>query len=201
MRQAIAALALIAGPGLAQAPGPDALVARLSDEVISTLQKDDADPARMSALVELVIGPHVDFRHVTQLVVGPAWRRATPEQQQELVRELQRFLVRKYTDAFASYRDQTVQVMPTHANPRDDQVTVRTFIGQVGPDSVEVDYELERTPVGWQVYDLRLGGLSMAAAYRNWFGEELREHGIDGLIVMLAAKNTEGVFKAAANGP
>jgi phospholipid transport system substrate-binding protein len=197
VRRAIAGLVLIAGSALAQTLPPDVLVARLSAEVISALQQEDGDPARVSAMVELVIAPHVDFMRVAQVVVGPACRSATREQQSELTRELQRFLARKYTAALASYRDHTVQVMPAHANARDDQVTVRTFLGQVGPDSVEVDYELERTPAGWQVYDLRLGGFSVAAAYRNWFGEELRERGIDGLIAVLTAKNAEGSIKAA----
>ena len=68
-------------PALAAQEAPDALVRRLSGEVLNDLR---ADPALKSgniehiiALVDKSVMPNVNFRRMTAAAVGPAWRRAT----------------------------------------------------------------------------------------------------------------------------
>jgi ABC-type transporter MlaC component len=39
------------------------------------------------------------------------------------------------------------------------------------------------------MFDIRVAGISLAAAYRSAFAEEVRSHGIDGLISLLSSKN------------
>jgi phospholipid transport system substrate-binding protein len=56
---------------------------------------------------------------------------------------------------------------------------------------VSIDYEMEKTPSGWKVYDVKVGGVSLVTTYRDTFASEIRERGIDGLIKSLAAKNRE----------
>src|SRR5207249_2142765 len=38
-------------------------------------------------------------------------------------------------------------------------------------------------------FDIRVAGISLAATYRSAFAEEVRNHGIDGLISLLSSKN------------
>jgi phospholipid transport system substrate-binding protein len=56
---------------------------------------------------------------------------------------------------------------------------------------VSIDYEMEKTPSGWKVYDVKVGGVSLVTTYRDTFASEIRERGIDGLIKSLATKNRE----------
>lgn len=42
------------------------------------------------------------------------------------------------------------------------------------------------------VFDIAIGGASLALAYRGSFADEVRNRGIDGLIELLAAKNRPG---------
>jgi len=76
---------LCAVPAHSQEVAPDALVRTISEEVIGEIRANKAlqagDPSRIAALVEAKIVPHFDFRRITQIAVGPSWRRATPEQQ------------------------------------------------------------------------------------------------------------------------
>jgi len=57
---------------------------------------------------------------------------------------------------------------------------------------VSIDYEMEKTPNGWKVYDVKVGGVSLVTTYRDTFASEVKDNGVDGLIKSLAAKNRQG---------
>ena len=181
--------ALLVSPAVAQDVAPDALIRRVAEDVTQDKDIRAGDPAKLRALVEKKLVPHFDARRATQIAVGVNWRRATPQQQDELVREFTRLLVRTYSGALASYRDQTIEVMPLRAKSGDTEVTVRTRIRQPGAESVIVEYDLAKGDSGWKVFDIRVAGISLVATYRSTFAEEVRNHGIDGLISTLSARN------------
>jgi phospholipid transport system substrate-binding protein len=194
--------ALMAGvPAIAGDPAPDALLRRISDEVIETLRNDKGlqagDPSRVAALVEEKILPHFDSLRATQMAVGRAWRQATEEQRRRLAHEFRTLLVRTYSGALAGYRDQHIEFMPLRARADEDDVTVRSRIRQAGAEPVAVEYDLARSANGWKVYDVRIAGISLVATYRSAFAEEVRNHGIEGLIATLAAKNRQGTNLAS----
>jgi phospholipid transport system substrate-binding protein len=85
--------------GLAQAQAtPDALVKRISTEVIDTAKADkaiqDGDVNKIIALVDAKVMPSVNFEVVTRSAVGPKWREASPEQRTRLQAEFKSLLVR-----------------------------------------------------------------------------------------------------------
>ena len=180
--------ALLAAPAQAH-EAPDALVKRVSEQVTQHKDLRSGDAAKLRALVETNLLPHIDARRATQTALGPNWRRATPEQQDQLVREFTTLLVRTYSGALANYRDQTIEFLPLRATPADAEVTVRSRIRQPGAEAVMVEYDLAKTDAGWKVYDVRVAGISLVATYRSSFADEVRNRGIDGLIATLANKN------------
>jgi phospholipid transport system substrate-binding protein len=194
---------LAAQEAAAQPTAPDALVQQMTDDVTAAVKQDSAiragDSARIAALVETKIVPHFDFRRITQAAMGPSWRRATPDQQDELTRQFKELLVRTYSGALSSYREQTIEVRPLRAKPGDSEVTVRSFVRQAGAEPIAIEYDLERTDSGWKVFDVRVAGMSLVVNYRSAFAEEVRNHGVEGLIELLAAKNRlRGVKSASA---
>jgi phospholipid transport system substrate-binding protein len=62
-------------------------------------------------------------------------------------------------------------------------------VKQPGGEPVTLDYSMEKTPGGWKVYDVAVGGVSLVTTYRDTFANEIRTSGIDGLIKALADKN------------
>ena len=178
---------------LAQELAPDALVKKISDEVIAAIRQDRGiqagDPRKIHDLVDAKVLPHFNFSRTTQIAMGQSWRRATPEQQDELVSQFKRLLVRTYSGALASYRDQVIEFRPLRAKPGETEVTVRSLVKQGGTAPVAIDYDLEKRDAGWKVFDVRVDGISLAANYRSAFAEEIRNNGIDGLIALLATKN------------
>lgn len=91
---------------------PDALIRRLSVDVLNTVRADKAiqagDIDKVIALVDKTVMPNVNFRRMTAAAVGPGWRQATPEQQKRLQDEFKVLLVRTYAGALAQVSDQKI---------------------------------------------------------------------------------------------
>jgi phospholipid transport system substrate-binding protein len=174
---------------------PDAMIKRMSDEVLATIKSDKAiqagDTNRLLALVDTKIMPNVNFQRMTAATVGPAWRQATPEQKKKLQDEFKILLVRTYSGALAQVSDQTISMKPQRASPEDKEVVVRTEIRGRG-DPIQLDYRLEKTPgegAGWKIYNLNVLGVWLVETYRSQFQQEITSKGVDGLIVALEERN------------
>jgi phospholipid transport system substrate-binding protein len=189
----------VAPAARAQELPPDALVKQISGELIAVIKRDSAiqagDARKITDLVEAKVLPHFNFRRTTQIAVGLSWRRATPEQQEQLISQFKRLLVRTYSGALASYRDQVIEFRPLRAKPGETEVTVRSLVKQGGTAPIAIDYDLEKTEAGWKIFDIRVDGISLAATYRSAFADEIRNHGVDGLISLLASKNRQAGLK------
>ena len=165
--------------------------------LIPALRLRIARPAKLVDLGERMILPHVDSERMTRLAMGAIWALATPDQRQRLAREFATLLVRGYSAALASYTDQLMIVSRVRAEPRDSEVAVKFEINQPEARPMAIDYSLARTASGWRVYDIRIGGASLATAYGPAFSEEARHYGIEGLISLLSIRNQERAADAA----
>lgn len=180
---------------LAADEAPDALIKRLSDEVLAIIRADPAlrsgDVNRIMTVVDSKIMPNVNFRRMTASTVGPAWRQATPEQQKKLQDEFKTLLIRTYAGALAQVNDETITVRPLRASPTDNEVVVRSEIRGRG-DPIQLEYRMEKTPgdgAGWKIYNLNVLGVWLVETYRSQFAQEITTRGIDGLITTLAERN------------
>ena len=166
---------------------------------LNTVKADKAiqagDLARVMALVDNRVMPHVNFQRMTASAVGRHWRTATPEQQKRLQEEFKTLLVRTYSGALAQVKDQSISLKPLRSNPGDAEVVVRTEIKGRG-EPIQLDYRLERSGNGWKVYDFNVLGIWLVEQYRSSFAQEITASGIDGLINKLAERNKGAGSKA-----
>jgi phospholipid transport system substrate-binding protein len=172
---------------------PDALARSVTDEVLAIVRADKelaaGHPQKVAQLVETKVLPHFNFQRMTQLAVGRNWRQASPDQQKALTDEFRTLLVRTYTTAFSTYKNQTVDYRPLRMQPSDTDVIVKSLIKQPAGQPVAVDYSMEKLSGGWKVYDVKIEGISLVENYRNTFNAEIQRTGVDGLIKVLADKN------------
>ena len=185
-------LGAAAGAALGQ-EAPDAMVKRVSDEVLQIVKTDPrvqaGDRDRIREVIDTKLAPNFDFERMTALAVGRAWRTATPEQQKQLVDQFRTLLARTYSNAFVQYRDQTINYKPLKMDPGATDVTVRTEIARPSGAPVQIDYSLGKKGNEWKAYDVIVGGVSLVTNYRDEFNAQIQSGGIDGLIKSLAAKN------------
>ena len=174
---------------------PDILVKGITQDVIAMIKQDreiqSGNPKKIADLVETKVLPHFNFARMTQIAMAVNWRRASPEQQKQLVNEFRTLLVRTYSNALSLYRDQVIDFKPLRARAEDSEVTVRSEIKQRSQQPVTLDYDMEKTSSGWKVYDVKVGGVSLISTYRDEFATQVRDNGIDGLIKSLANKNQQ----------
>ncbi len=184
-------LVTLAAAGAARAEAPDALVSKLSNEVIDAVKSDKAiqagDVGKIRTLVDAKVMPLVNFPRMTASAVGPQWRSATPEQKQRLTDEFKTLLLNTYAGALTQVKDQTVSLKPLRA-ATGDEVVVRTEIKGKG-EPIQLDYRLEKAGDSWKIYDVNVLGLWLVDSYKSQFAKDLSAGGIDALITRLAEKN------------
>lgn len=173
---------------------PDALVKRISQEVLESAKSDkgiqSGNQKRVLELVEDKIIPHVDFQRMTALAAGRYWREATPEQQKQLTNEFRTLLVYTYSGAISQIRDQKLEFRPLRADPADTEVEVRSQVIQPrGGDPIQLNYRLAKSPDGWKIYDVNVLGAWLVETYKGNFASEISKGGIDGLIKTLTERN------------
>ena len=189
----LAAWLLVSPATAAETTSPDALVENTAQEVLTIVRQDKelraGNTAKILDLVEAKILPHFNFTRMTRLAMGKNWRNATPEQQQELVKEFRTLLVRTYSNALNTYSDYKIMVEPLKSKADDTDTTVKTKVVQDGQQPVDIDYSMEKTNDGWKVYDVTVAGVSLVTNYRSTFNSQIREGGVEKLIRTLSEKN------------
>ncbi len=185
-----------------QATAPDALIKMVVTDVMTSVKADpDIQKGNIPKIVDLVekkIVPYTDMRRTTEMAMGPNWKKATPEQQAQLVTEFKNLLIRTYSGALSQLRDQTVQFKALRAAPDDKEVVVKTVVIGRG-DPVPLDYRLEKTANGWKVYDMNIMGVWLVEAYRNQFANQISQNGVEGLVKFLQERNKQLATAKPAN--
>lgn len=172
---------------------PDALVKRISEDVIDTAKNDKAiqagDTKKVMDLVESKILPYVDFQRMTALAAGRFWRDATPEQQKALTEQFRSLLVFTYSGALSQVKDQTIDFKPLRADPSDTEVEVRSQVNMPRGEPIPLNYRVAKGPQGWKIYDINVLGAWLVETYKGTFASEISKGGMDGLIKALTEKN------------
>jgi phospholipid transport system substrate-binding protein len=184
----------VALPVSAQDSEPEALVKKITEEVLAALKTDKqlaaGDREKAVKLAEQKILPHVDFEEATRLAVGRGWKEASPEQRKKLIAEFRNMLVRTYSNAIGTYEGQTMKVLPSRVKPGEGEATVRNQFLRPGGKPILIDYSMRKTDSGWKIYDIVVEGVSLVLTYRSEFDAVVKQEGVDGLIKRLGQKNT-----------
>jgi phospholipid transport system substrate-binding protein len=195
----LAVAALVAAGCLIEAPVPAAAAAQSAaqespSQVIQTaanglLQALNADreayrknPSKVHALVDQYILPHVDTQFAAQLVLGKYWRKATPQQRDRFVNAFYHSMLNNYGTAIVEFTSNTLKVFPTRVRPGSQNATVRTEMARTSGPPVNVNYYMHETPQGWKAWDVVIDGVSYVMSYRQDFGSQIDQQGIDAVI-------------------
>lgn len=173
---------------------PEAVVQQVTEQLLVTLQAEDATAPRTLArtrhLVDQVLGEHMDFVRMSRWVLGRYWKHANPDQQTRFISEFRQLLVRTYASAFMQYNGEHIKFLPQRDSAIDNQAIVRTELVPSDAPPIAINYSLYLTQGQWKAYDVQIDGISLVANYRASFAAQVRKQGIEGLIQSLAKLNT-----------
>jgi phospholipid transport system substrate-binding protein len=163
--------------------------------VVTRLRQDKhlqtSHPEKYAKLIETTVLPLFDFSHMTRLALGRHWHLASPAQQDALTDGFRTLLVHTYSTALTNYHEQVIEYKPPHMAPGETDVTVKSTVKPPGAERTAIDYDLEKTPAGWKIYDVSISGISLVSTYRSSFAETIRDSGVDGLIEWLATRTRQ----------
>ncbi|MGB6604881.1 MAG: ABC transporter substrate-binding protein [Steroidobacteraceae bacterium] len=184
--------------------GPSELVQQSAQGMLTDLDKNrDAyrrDPSKISALVDKWLLPHFDTEFSARLVLGKYWRTATPEQRQAFIDAFYHSLLTNYGNALSSFTANRLKIYPNKVDPDATRATVRTEVKRDNGDVVSVNYYLRKTPQGWKAWDVVIDGISYVNSYREDFGAQIEQQGLDAVIKRLQSGESPGAITHQALG-
>ncbi|MCS0632925.1 ABC transporter substrate-binding protein [Telluria mixta] len=194
--------AVLVAPARAAVEAPDALVKRVSTDVIESVKADkDIQAGNSKKIMDLVnskILPYVDSDKMTAQAAGRFWRQATPEQQKQLAAEFRTLLVYTYAGALSQIKNETIEFKPFRADPADTEVEVKSQVNLTRGEPITLNYRLSKGPQGWKIFDLNVLGAWLVETYKSTFASEIGKNGIDGLIKKLHDRNEQLANKPLA---
>ena len=146
------------------------------------------DPTGLYELVANTLLPHFDTPYAAQLVLGKHWRDASTEQRKRFVEAFYQSLLYTYGDAMIDFTADRLRVLPTKVTPADERATVRTEIKRSNGTTVQVNYTLRKVNEVWKAWDVVIDGISYVKSYREDYGAEVDQKGLDAVIARLEAK-------------
>jgi len=187
-----AADAAKAAPAAVDTSGPSQLIESSANILLSGIDARRAefrkDPSGLYDLVDSTLLPNFDTPYAAQLVLGKHWREATPEQRKRFVEAFYKSLLYTYGDAMVDFTADRLRVLPTKVAPTDERATVRTEIKRSNGTKVAVSYSMRKTNGAWKAWDVVIDGISYVKSYREDYGAEVDQKGLDAVIARLEAK-------------
>jgi phospholipid transport system substrate-binding protein len=179
-------------PTTVDTSGPSQLIESSANILLSGIdaRRDEfrRDPTGLYKLVGETLLPHFDTPYAAQLVLGPHWRNASAEQRKRFVEAFYNSLLYTYGDAMVDFTADRLKVFPTKADPAMEKATVRTEIKRSNGQKVAVNYSLRKVNGAWKAWDVVIDGISYVKSYREDYGAEVQQKGLDAVIARLEAK-------------
>jgi phospholipid transport system substrate-binding protein len=183
---------------------PDQTAREVTDKILSLIKQNrDAyskDYRKLYAMVDEVLLPLIDFRRVSQQVLGPTWRTASEEQRNKFTAEFRDLLVRTYATAMLKYNNEKIVYQPLKAAPGERTLVVKSTIHRTdGGPPISINYSFfKNKDAEWKIYDMAIEGPSVVTTYQRVYAERLHKEGLDPLIASMAQDNERARAGGAA---
>ena len=146
------------------------------------------DPAKVNALVDKWLLPHFDTAYSARLVLGKHWRDASEQQRKRFVNAFYQSLLRNYGSALADFTSDRMKFLPAQVDG--DNATVRTEIKRSNGTRIPVNYSLRKVNGEWKAWDVVIEGISYVKSFREDFGAEIDQKGLDAVITRIEKGGT-----------
>jgi phospholipid transport system substrate-binding protein len=174
------------------ASGPSQLIESSANTMLKGIdsRRDEfrKDPTGLYELVGNTLLPHFDTPYAAQLVLGKHWRVASADQRKRFVAAFYQSLLYTYGDAMVDFTADRLRVLPTKVAPTDERATVRTEIKRSNGTKVAVNYSLRKVNGEWKAWDVIIDGISYVKSYREDYGAQVDQQGMDAVIQRLESR-------------
>ena len=159
----------------------------LSSQAIALLQRSDLNLSQREAGLRDLFYQGFDIELIGRIVLGKAWRKATPQQRGDYLQLFGAYVVKTFANRLSSYAGETITVVGTRPTGKKD-IFVDTRIDRPGGEPVKAAWRVRQTDGRSKVIDVMVEGISMTLTQRDEFKAIVRDNGVEGLIEVLRAK-------------
>jgi phospholipid transport system substrate-binding protein len=202
MAPAGALRAQVGPPAVVDNSNPNALIETAANAMLSELDRRRPEfrkePAKVYEIVDRILLPHFDVNYAARLVLATHWRSATPEQRKRFTDAFYRSLLNNYGDALVDFTGDRIRIMASPVDPAATTASVRTEVKRSNGQKVPVAYSLRKTEAGWKAWDVVIEGISYVKSFREDFGAEIDQKGIDAVIDRLEKQGIPAPASAAS---
>ena len=125
-------------------------------------------------------------------MLGKHWTTASAEQRQRFVSSFYHSLLNNYGTALLEFTGDRLKVFPYKGEPGATTATVRTQVRKSDGNIVAVNYSLHKADKGWMAWDVIIEGISYVKSFRDDFGSEIDQKGLDAVIGRLEKQQGPG---------
>lgn len=182
------------------ASDPSKLIESAATAMLNDLEANRAeyrkDPKKVEKLVGENLLPYFDSEYSARLVLAKHWTKATADQRKRFVDAFYSSLLKNYGAALVEFTADRMKVFPAQIAPKGNSATVKTEIRRDNGDRIPVIYSLRKGDQGWKAWDVTIEGISYVKSFREDFGTEIDQKGLDAVIQRLES-GASPVKKAA----
>ncbi|MDX8408864.1 MAG: ABC transporter substrate-binding protein [Mariprofundales bacterium] len=179
--------------------GPKQIVAMTVQSIIDVL-KQRQDPNTLSEderqQIRDSLNGRFDFHEMARRSLGKPWRSLDGARRQEFVGLFRQMMEYTYGNRLSSYHGQTIAYDDAEFKRKKARVKSRVIDQD---KTTPVAYRLLQTKAGWQIYDIKIEGVSMVGTFRKDFRGVVERDGVDGLFVALQDKVKKLIAKSRNN--
>ncbi|MDX8382375.1 MAG: ABC transporter substrate-binding protein [Ghiorsea sp.] len=135
--------------------------------------------------IRKVVSGKFDYREMSRRSVGKPWKKMNEQLKSDFTELFRQVLEYSYGNQLAGYHGQ--KVVLDDAEFKGDKARVKGAVEDTNK-SIPMEYRLHQTDTGWQVYDIKIEGVSMITTFRKDFKSIIKKQGVDGLMVVLGNK-------------
>ena len=172
-----------------QAESAHEYVEKVHDNIIEVIKSEqktfDKDPDGFVESIGDALSPLVDFRRISQLVMGKYYKKASAEQRNQFKIIFRSSLLNTYAKTLAEFRNEEIRILPPKGEPtRNNRQKVyleivtdtKTYLGAY---SMYLDTNLD-----WKLINIIINGVNLGVTFRSQFYALMDKNSLDIDIVL-----------------
>lgn len=193
----------VRGAAVVDSSDPAQLIESVAHAILDPINTNPneyrSNSSDLDQLVSAQLMPHFDARFAAQFVLGPHWRDASRQQRLRFTNGFYQLLLHNCANDLVQFSLDHLQVLPYRGDATTTYTTVDTVMHRHDGESVHLNFAMRRTEAGWKAYDVAIDGISYDKSFRDDFGEEIEQKGLNEVIARLESEYGRGTPRGSQN--
>ena len=170
-------------------------VEEISQQAIALQQRQDIAPLERQAAMDTLLRRGLDIPAIARVVLGKAWRTASPEQRQQFVAAFDGYVLQTISRGLENYSGTSMKITGAKASGSRD-VLVHSRIERQGAAPIKAVWRVRERAGEPKIIDVTVEGISLVLTKREEFASVVRSQGLEALVQTLQQKTQTALADA-----